>query len=140
MCILSENDLLVHVIIPIRIDGEDSRVLHQFLCELSTKKCTGAYLRLSNLEQEKRVSVLDLGVARDAELVSMNESVAVIQWGDLRTFTIDLASRDGRVVYVESKTNRAEARCKVGDVRKCAVDSQCLPGRKCYQGTCIEGE
>ncbi len=84
--------------------SENETLLWQFSCDIQTGKCEGLQVNLTQLESGKRITYLSIvNMVKQAQLVSNTPSVAIIQWGPWRTFTVDLVAKEVR--YVESAPN-----------------------------------
>lgn len=73
-----------------------SRVVYQLECTQKSKECTGVTLDLT----DGVVSYLTLGTILNAKLLSAKGSNFIVEWGDFRTFVIDLDKKT--VSYRES--------------------------------------
>lgn len=135
----------VHVLIPVHYtkpNAMDSRHVYQFTCKLQSRSCSGAWLRLDEVDKGEPLSALALNRMDDASLVAMTGTVATVEWDGMNVFTIDLAR--GVVTYVYSTPTvsgsteaRGEATCEIADNRKCTTNSDCLPALHCSDGLCV---
>jgi len=147
-CMLGAGKVVVHVLMPIHYTSpspSDSRQLYQLSCGTEDGQCNGVVLDLDHVDAGKPIDVMDLNRLDGARVVTSTGSVATVQWGPLRTFTIDLQGQRGVVRYVESgegaiaghTEGRGEAECETIDGRRCADDAGCLPSKRCSGGVCI---
>jgi hypothetical protein len=115
-CVLTASQIGFWALIPIRysksnLGAYDSLQAYYFSCSLQSKDCDGDRLSLDNIGRGDPISPFDFGSTDEAKLVNVVGKVYTIQWGPLRTFTIDLAREE--VSYVESN-DRTDGRGAVG--------------------------
>ncbi len=92
-----------------------ARVLFSVNCDRKRRSCTGQILRLDAVDAGRPLGFWDINTMEDAHIVDDSGQVAIIRWGPLRTFTVDI--QRGTVVYVESGDEvygRAETVCTTG--------------------------
>lgn len=90
--------------------GKDRyQYVYQLNCDLKEKTCEGVQIDLT----KNQLSLMSVQNIAGAKVVALTQSTAVISWGPLRTFTLDLEKNS--VTYSDSAGDtegRAEAKCK----------------------------
>jgi hypothetical protein len=115
LCVVADVKVGFQTLIEVRYTKPrpmTQRAIWYFNCNRATYDCSGARFAVDRLEQGQPVGMFDLNELRGATLVSVTGSVAVIEWGLFRTFTIDLLA--DQVTYAESGDDvegRGSGRC-----------------------------
>ncbi len=124
-CVLTGKMLAVHAIVPthwtfdegtakaLGRKSQDGRQLWSFSCNLPDGNCYRAVVvDLEEADRSGDVRWKDVTLPVGMKIVTRTGSVLVLQFGPMRTLTVDIA--DGKVSYRESgptTEGRGEARC-----------------------------
>lgn len=143
-CVVSKERSVVHVLFDVAYTKPEPmqvRYVYQLVCEAGAKECSGVQLYLSSLEKGSPIAVNELNLISGAKIVEKTATTTKIQWGPLRTFTVDW--KRGEVQYVESGEGEADiargsatTKCQVDDFRPCKRDDDCLGGLSCTSERC----
>jgi hypothetical protein len=121
VCWLQGDRVFFHILFEINYsqtvaDRARSRQLFQMDCD-QRGACSGIHWSLDNADDNKPVTMMDIGRISGAELSGKTGTVVTVQWGPLRTFLIDVGG--GSASYVESGEGlfsnvegRADAKCQ----------------------------
>lgn len=147
-CVVSKERSVVHVLLDVAYTKPEPmkvRYVYQLVCEAGAKECTGIQLYLSSIEKGNPIGVNELNLISQAKIVEKTATTTKIQWGPLRTFTVDW--KLGQVQYEESGEGTADiakgsatAKCQVDDFRPCKRDEDCLGGLSCASERCSRAQ
>lgn len=104
----SDGTVLFHVTFTVEYDDPDTKPMRQMFemrCE-PDDTCAGVFVNVTPLYNGDNLGMFDVSRIDGARVLSRTGSVTIVQWGPLRTFTLDAAA--GRVIYRESGQGQVE--------------------------------